>query len=90
MRRHDQALQAVAPIAAGHAASAALMTALHGAGLMLAPVLVPLCGSDGTVREVAVAGSQTLVLAAAGLHAAAMLGMTAAVNALLKRFYTAP
>lgn len=87
MRRHDQALQAVTPIAAGHVASAALMTALHGAG-MLAPMLVPLCGSDGTVREVAVAGSQTLVLAA-GMHAAAMLGMTAAVNALLKRFYTA-
>nr|WP_308937210.1 hypothetical protein [Duganella vulcania] len=29
-------------------------------------------------------------VAAAGLHAAAMLGMTAAVNALLKRFYRAP
>ncbi|WP_444847792.1 hypothetical protein [Duganella caerulea] len=87
---HNQALQAVTPIAAGHVASAALMTALHGAGLMLAPMLVPLCGSDGTVREVALAGSQTLVLAAAGMHAAAMLGMTAAVNALLKRFYTAP
>lgn len=89
MRRHERELRAVAPIAAGHAASAALMTALHGAGLMLAPVLVPLCGSDGTVREVAVAGSQTLVLAAAGLHAAAMLGMTATVNALLKRFCSA-
>lgn len=75
------------PIAAGHAASATLMTALHGAGLMLAPVLVPLCGSDGTVREVAVAGSQTLVLAGCAMHAAAMLGMTAAVNALLKRYY---
>ncbi|OFA04285.1 hypothetical protein DUGA2_25590 [Duganella sp. HH101] len=73
------------PIAAGHAASAAMMTALHGAGLMLAPVLVPLCGSDGTVREVAVAGSQAL--AACAMHAAAMLGMTAAVNALLKRYY---
>lgn len=88
MWRHSQALQAVTPMAAGHVASAALMTALHGAG-MLAPMLVPLCGSDGTVREVAVAGSQTLVLAAASLHAATMLGMTAAVNALLKRFYTA-
>ena len=77
----------MAPIAAGHAASAALMTAVHGAGLMLAPVLVPLCGSDGTVREVAMAGSQTLVLAASCMHAAAMLGMPAAVNALLKRFY---
>ncbi|MYM95243.1 hypothetical protein [Duganella vulcania] len=89
MRQHNQALQAVTPIAAGHVASAALMTALHGAG-MLAPMLIPLCGSDGTIREVAVAGSQTLVLAAAGMHAAAMLGLTAAVNALLKRFYTAP
>ena len=88
MRRHKQALQVMAPIAAGHAASAALMTAVHGAGLMLAPVLVPLCGSDGTVREVAMAGSQTLALAASGMHAAAMLGMTAAVNALLKRYYT--
>lgn len=77
----------MAPIAAGHAASAALMTAVHGAGLMLAPMLVPLCGSDGAVREVAVAGSQTLLLTASGLHAAAMLGMTAAVNVLLKRYY---
>lgn len=87
MHRHDHALRAMAPIAAGHAASAALMTAMHGAGLMLAPMLVPLCGSDGSVREVAVAGSQTLVLAACGMHAAAMLGMAAAVDALLKRFY---
>ncbi|ELX13646.1 hypothetical protein Jab_1c22820 [Janthinobacterium sp. HH01] len=75
------------PIAAGHAASAALMTALHGAGLMLAPMLVPLCSSDGSVREVAVAGAQALALAACTMHAAAMLGMTAAVNALLKRYY---
>lgn len=75
------------PIAAGNAASAALMTALHGAGLMLAPVLVPLCSSDGSMREVAVAGSQTLMMAACAMHAAAMLGMTAAVNALLKRYY---
>jgi len=88
MHRHKQTLQVMAPIAAGHAASAALMTAVHGAGLMLAPMLVPLCSSDGTVREVAVAGSQALVLAASGMHAAAMLGMTAAVNALLKRYYT--
>ncbi|MQA38788.1 hypothetical protein [Rugamonas aquatica] len=87
MRRHEQALRTLTPIAAGQAASAALMTALHGAGLMLAPVLVPLCSSDGTVREVAVAGSQTLMLAACAMHAAAMLGMTAAVNALLKRYY---
>ncbi len=89
MHRHKQALQVMAPIAAGHAASAALMTAVHGAGLMLAPMLVPLCGSDGTVREVAVAGTQALVLAASAMHAAAMLGMTAAVNALLKRYYAA-
>lgn len=33
------------------------------------------------------AGSQTLMLAAYAMHAAAMLGMTAAVNALLKRYY---
>ncbi|RFP15950.1 MULTISPECIES: hypothetical protein [unclassified Duganella] len=88
MRRHEPALRALAPIAAGHAASAALMTAVHGAGLMLAPVLVPLCSSDGSVREVAMAGSQTLALAASGMHAAAMLGMTAVVNALLKRCYS--
>lgn len=85
MHRHEPALRAMAPIAAGHAASVTLMTALHGAGLMLAPVLVPLCGSDGSVREVA--GSQALVLAASAMHAAAMLGITAAVNALLKRCY---
>jgi len=88
MHRHKQTLQVMAPIAAGHAASAALMTAVHGAGLMLAPMLVPLCSSDGTVREVAVAGSQTLLLTASATHATAMLGMTAAVNALLKRYYT--
>ncbi|MBV6323173.1 hypothetical protein [Duganella violaceipulchra] len=87
MQPPKPALQVMAPIAAGHAASAALMAAVHGAGMMLAPMLVPLCGSDGTVREVAVTGSQTLLLTASAMHAAAMLGMTAAVNALLKRYY---
>src|SRR5205807_1996109 len=53
-----------------------LMAATHGAGLMLMPVLIPLClaaGGDG------ISGSAAASLAAVGVHTAAMLAVTAAI-----------
>ena len=59
--------------------------AMHGAGWMPVPALVPLCAGDMPGREIAATGSLPLLLAAAGVHLAAMLVTTAAV-ALSARF----
>ena len=64
------------PTTAGHAGIALwsfLMTTAHGAGLMLVPALVPLCASDGPVREISASGSLVMALAAVAVHTAAML-----------------
>jgi hypothetical protein len=49
----------------------------HGSGLMLVPALVPLCLSASPAREITASGSLLLALAAAGVHLAAMLAVTA-------------
>ena len=61
---------------AGLAAWSFLMATAHGAGLMLWPVLMPLCLSGG-----AVAGDTALVtaLAGVGVHTLAMLAVTGAI-----------
>jgi hypothetical protein len=61
---------------AGLAAWSFLMATAHGAGLMLWPVLMPLCLSGG-----AVAGDTALVtaLAGVGVHTLAMLAVTAMI-----------
>ncbi|HEU4988119.1 MAG TPA: hypothetical protein VFT89_13760 [Rhizobiaceae bacterium] len=56
-----------------------LMATAHGAGLMLVPVILPLCLSSGPGVELTAAGSLPISLAAIGVHMAAMLGVTAAV-----------
>jgi hypothetical protein len=64
---------------AGHAGLALwsfMMSTAHGAGLMLAPALIPLCMGDGPAREIGVSGSLLLALAAVGVHSAAMLAVT--------------
>jgi hypothetical protein len=56
-----------------------LMATAHGAGLMLVPVLIPLCLSTTPASELTAAGSLPIALAAIGIHMAAMLAMTLAV-----------
>ncbi len=51
-----------------------LMATAHGAGLMLAPVLIPLCLSS-PAGEPTAAGSLPMALAAIGIHMAAMLAV---------------
>lgn len=56
-----------------------LMATSHGAGLMLVPVIIPLCLTAGPAGELTAAGSLPISLAAIGVHTAAMLGLTAAI-----------
>ncbi|RUM99276.1 hypothetical protein EET67_03695 [Pseudaminobacter arsenicus] len=56
-----------------------LMATSHGAGLMLVPVIIPLCLASGSAGELTAAGSLPVSLAAIGVHMAAMLGLTAAI-----------
>jgi hypothetical protein len=53
-----------------------LMATAHGAGLMLAPVLIPLCLSATPARALTAAGSLPIAVAAIGMHMAAMLAVT--------------
>ncbi|MCG2594442.1 hypothetical protein LZ009_16820 [Ramlibacter sp. XY19] len=57
----------------------------HGASWMLVPALLPLCASGMPGKEIALSGSVLLVLAAVGLHLAAMLLVTAVASALAAR-----
>jgi hypothetical protein len=54
-----------------------LMATSHGAGLMLVPVIMPLCLAAGPAGKLTASGSLPVSLAAIGLHTAAMLGLTA-------------
>jgi hypothetical protein len=58
-----------------------LMATAHGAGLMLWPVLMPLCFPEGAAA--ASAGPVVATLAAVGVHSAAMILTTAIVAALV-------
>jgi hypothetical protein len=52
-----------------------LMATAHGAGLMLVPVVIPLCLSTTPARELTAGGSLPIALAAIGTHMAAMLAV---------------
>ncbi|GLS29078.1 hypothetical protein SAMN04488498_101622 [Mesorhizobium albiziae] len=56
-----------------------LMASAHGAGLMLVPVLIPLCLSGSPAQELTAAGSLPIALAAVGTHMAAMLAVILAI-----------
>lgn len=56
-----------------------LMATSHGAGLMLVPVIMPLCLAAGPAGTLTASGSLPVSLAAIGVHTAAMLGLTAAI-----------
>jgi hypothetical protein len=53
-----------------------LMATAQGTGLMLVPVLVPLCLAGNPAREITASGSLPLAVAAVGVHTAAMLAAT--------------
>ena len=71
------------PSPAGHAALALgsfMTTTAHGAGLMLVPALLPLCGAGAAAAGISAGGAVTLAIAAIVVHAAAMLATTGIVS----------
>jgi len=64
---------------AGLALWSFLMATAHGAGLMLVPVVLPLCLAASPAAELTASGSVPIALAAVGVHTAAMLAVTGAV-----------
>jgi hypothetical protein len=56
-----------------------LMSTGHGAGLMLVPVIVPLCLSASPTNDVLAVESLPISLAAVAVHTGAMLAVTAAM-----------
>ena len=56
-----------------------LMATAHGAGLMLVPVLIPLCLAATPAKEITAAGSLPVSLAAIGVHTLAMLTVTGTI-----------
>jgi hypothetical protein len=56
-----------------------LMASAHGAGLMLVPVLIPLCLAGSPAQELTAAGSLPIALAAVGVHTLAMLATTGGI-----------
>ena len=53
-----------------------LMASAHGAGLMLVPVLIPLCLAGAPAQDLTAAGAPPVALAAVGVHTLAMLATT--------------
>src|SRR5262249_34288567 len=70
---------------AGLAVWSFLMASAHGAGLMLIPVVVPLC-LTGTPGAALATGSFTTGLAALSVHTATMLATIAVVALIVYRF----
>src|ERR1700730_7757798 len=65
---------------AGLAFWSLLMASAHGAGLMLIPVLMPLCLADSPARELTADASVPVALAVLGVHSLAMLATIAAIS----------
>ena len=68
---------------AGLALWSFLMSSAHGAGLMLIPVLLPLCLSGSPSGRLTASGSLPVALAALGVHTAAMLATITAVSLIV-------
>jgi hypothetical protein len=60
-----------------------LMATGHGAGLMLVPMIIPLCLSASPVKGLSASGSLIVSLAAVAVHTGAMLAVTAAMASLV-------
>jgi hypothetical protein len=68
---------------AGLAVWSLLMTSAHGAGLMLLPVVVPLCLTGAPAGDLVTQGSLGTALAVLGLHTGAMLVVIATISVLV-------
>ncbi|GMG84511.1 hypothetical protein LNKW23_37270 [Paralimibaculum aggregatum] len=64
-----------------------LMATAHGAGLMLLPVLIPICLAAAPAQGLVSAGSLPISLAAIGIHTLAMLAVTAAVSSAVYEIF---
>jgi hypothetical protein len=71
---------------AGLALWSFLMASAHGAGLMLIPVVVPLCLAGAPAQELTASGSLGIALAALGVHTATMLATIAAIALVVYNF----
>ena len=60
-----------------------LMATGHGAGLMLVPVIIPLCLSSSPMQELSAAQSWPISLAAVAVHTGAMLAVTASIAGIV-------
>ena len=60
-----------------------LMATAHGAGLMLVPVLIPLCLAATPAREITASGSLPVSLAAILVHTIAMLSVTTLIATIV-------
>jgi hypothetical protein len=68
---------------AGLALWSFLMSSAHGAGLMLVPVLLPLCLANSPSGQLTMSGSLPVAFAALGVHTAAMLATITAVSLIV-------
>jgi hypothetical protein len=71
---------------AGLALWSFLMASAHGAGLMLIPVVVPLCLSAAPAQELTATGSIPIALAALGVHTATMLATIGLIAVVVYNF----
>lgn len=71
---------------AGLALWSFLMAGAHGAGLMLAPALIPLCLAAGSAGALPLAGSLLVSVAAVGVHTAAMLAVAGVIAIVVYRW----
>ncbi len=72
---------------AGLALWSFLMATSHGAGLMLVPVLIPMCLGDSPTQQLFSGGSFAVSLAAIGVHSAAMLAVTGTIAIVVYRWF---
>ena len=72
---------------AGLALWSFLMATSHGAGLMLLPVLIPMCLTGSPGQALFSSGSFAISLAAIGLHSAAMLAVTGTIAIVVYQWF---
>jgi hypothetical protein len=60
-----------------------LMASAHGAGLMLVPILLPMCASAAATPDIDPGAAIPLALAAVGIHSLAMLAAIAAISVVV-------
>jgi hypothetical protein len=63
-----------------------LMASAHGAGLMLVPILLPICASGAATSELHSGGAIPLAIAAAGIHSLTMLAAIGVISVTVYEF----